>query len=74
MTATRKITLGDSHNGYDTAMVTTTATGSYRLVSGSLNGRAWHIRRAIAALNRNSSGYVTRGGDEKSIHLAKSTI
>lgn len=70
-TATRKLMLGDSANGYDTALVTTTASGKYRLVPGSLNGRVWHIKRAVAALNRDRSGYVTRAGDEKSIYLSK---
>lgn len=67
---TRKLTIGDSTIGYDTALVTTTKSGKYRLVSGSIVGRAWHIKKAIAALNRDYSGYITKAGDEKSIYLA----
>ena len=65
---TRKLHIGNSTVGYDTASVKT-VSGKYRLVPGSIIGRAWHIRRAIAALNRNYSGYVTKAGDEKSIYL-----
>lgn len=71
MTATRKLMIGDSSNGYDTALVTTDANGKHHLVAGSISGRAWHIKRAIAALNRDRSGYTTRAGDEKSIYLSK---
>ena len=71
-TVYKRVMLGDSNNGYDTALVTGEA-GKYRLVPGSINGRAWHIRRAIAALNRDRSGYTTRAGDEKSVYCAQAT-
>lgn len=73
MTTTCKLTLGDSNTGYDTALVTTTAAGKYRLVPDSINGRAWHIRRAIAALNRDCPSYITRSGDEKNVYLDTGT-
>ena len=68
MNTTRKLTLGDSWTGYDTAMVSG-AAGKYRLVPGSINGRTWNIQRAVAALNRGSDGYTTRADDCKSIYL-----
>jgi hypothetical protein len=74
MTATRKLTLGDSTIGYDTASVTTTGAGKLRLVPGSIVGRVSHIKRAIAAYNRTGQlcyTTTTTTGDEKSLHLSR---
>lgn len=68
---TRKLSIGDSTRGYDSCMVTTDKNGKYRLVAGSILGRKWHLKRAIAALNRGSSGYTTKTGDQFGIHLSR---
>ena len=60
---TTKISIGDSTRGYDSAEVTKTKTGKYRLVPGTINGRENVIRKSIASLNRGDNTYVTSGGD-----------
>ena len=60
---TIKISIGDSTRGYDSADVIKTATGKYRLVPGTINGRESVIRKSIASLNRGDNTYVTSAGD-----------
>lgn len=64
-----KITVGNSVRGYDSAEVTKTMTGKYRLVPGSINGRERVIRKAIASLNRGENSYTTPSGDSFKIHF-----
>ena len=66
---TTKITIGDSSRGYDSAEVTKTKTGKYRLVPGSVVGRESVIRKSIASLNRGDNSYVTSAGDSLEIRI-----
>ena len=58
-----KISIGNSNIGYDTAQVTKNEFGKYSLVHGTLSGRQYVITKAIAALNRGESSYVSTSGD-----------
>ena len=64
-----KITIGDSSSGYDTATADV-VNGHLPIVAKSVNGRITYLRRAVAALNRGASSYVTPGGDEKPIRVS----
>ena len=63
-----KITIGDSTRGFDIAEMSGRA-GNFRLVKGSIQGRAALLRRAVANLNRGQQSVVTTGGDELPIHV-----
>ncbi len=65
-----KITIGDSTRGYDSAKVTKTTTGKYRLVLGSIVGREIVIRKSIASLNHGDNSYVTSAGDCLEIRIS----
>lgn len=58
-----KIIIGDSTRGYDTAEVTKTTSGKYKIVEGTIAGRKGWIRKAIANCNRGDFEYVTSAGD-----------
>ena len=66
---TNKISIGDSMRGYDSAEVTKTTAGKYRLVPGSVVGRESVIRKSIASLNRGDNSYVTPAGDYLEIRI-----
>lgn len=69
MTTTHKISIGNSNRGYDTAEVTRSKGGKYRLVPGSVNGRKSVITKSIAAVNRGDGCYVTSAGDCLPVHI-----
>lgn len=64
-----QIYIGGGLRGYDSAEVTKTATGKYRLVPGTVSGRITIIRKVIAAANRGETSYVTPSGDYLEIHF-----
>lgn len=63
-----RISIGDSTRGYDSAEVTKVGD-KYRLVAGTVVGREYAIRAAIAALNRGDSSYVSSAGDYWAIKI-----
>jgi len=58
-----KISIGNSNTGYNTAEVTKTKTGKYRIVPGTICGFSGVIRRAVAQANRGETGYTAPSGD-----------
>jgi hypothetical protein len=60
---TYKISIGDSTRGYDSASVSKTKDGKYRLIPGTMSGRKTWIRKSIASINRGDNTYVTSAGD-----------
>lgn len=69
MSQVQKITIGDSMRGYDSAEVSKSTGGKYRLVPGSITGRKTVITKSIAALNRGEREYVTTAGDSLKINV-----
>lgn len=66
-----KISIGDCVRGYDTAEVTKSAGGKYRLVPGTVFGRKNVVAKAIANVNRGQNVYYTSAGDGLSVSITE---
>ena len=64
-----KMTIGNSNVGYNTAELTKTTTGKYRIVVDSISGNKTVLKKCVALLNKGHETYVKNNGDEFPISL-----
>jgi hypothetical protein len=64
-----RIVLGNSTTGYDSAEITLTKTGKFKLVSGTIHGRSSVIKKLIANANRGQLEYITKAGDSLPVYI-----
>lgn len=62
------LNVGNSNIGYDSAMIVRN-NGVYILMMGTIKGRKYVVKGAVAALNRGEDTFVTKGGDCLKIHV-----
>ena len=68
---TARLLIGDSTRGYDSASVTVTKQGKYRLIEGTINGRKTLLRAAVANINRGEMQVLTSAGDSIPVYLQR---
>lgn len=59
----KRISVGDSTRGYDSASVILTKSGKYRVINGTIDGRSSWVKKAVANANKGVYEFETSAGD-----------